>query len=174
MRRFILLALLAAAVPALPARAQDDYPRRRGMSRGQAMVNRWVRQCLHRAPSPADWANAAALDDGSLRPEEILTQLFGCDEYYGHVGGTPRKYIHRLFRDMLGRGPTAREEDYWMHRLRAHVAPGWEGRVELASQFLHRYPVRVWAGPAPVEDDNRYRRPHYRDHDHDDHYDDRD
>jgi len=165
MRGFIILTALTAPLVFLPAGAQYVPPPPYGESNGINLVAGWIRQFLGRGPNQGDLRSGQVIDEGTQDPEAVLTTILGCDEYYTRAGGTDPRFIHKLFRDLTGRLPTRREEQYWMYRMRVHAPEGWEGRVEVASEFLHRYPQRTRRGPPPVRDDYRYRRPYYPDYD---------
>lgn len=167
MRRFILLAALGAALAVRPAQAQYDAPPPPPAGAtgggGMALVDGWIRQFLGRGPNNGDVASGQALDAGTTDPHTLLSRIMACDEYYIHVGGNDTLYIRGLFRDLSGRLPSPREESYWTNRL-LHTPEGMEGRTQIASELLQRYPQAL-SGAAPEVPDYSYRRPDTRDRD---------
>src|SRR5262245_59977618 len=101
-------------------------------------------------PAAQGWAGR--LDAGEA-PELVLSGILGSDEYYRRAGSTPRGFVQRLFRDVTGRAPSAREVSYWAGRMR------FDTRDDVAYEVLTRYPPTY--GKVTVERTYEYRRPYY-------------
>jgi hypothetical protein len=148
MRRIILLAVLAALVAAAPARAQDP----------NQMVAAWYQRYLGRGTDPyaAAWVNALR---GGSSPSSVLAQILGSPEYYQRAGNTPQGFVQRLFLDVLGRGPSPGEWNFWVNQLNFRDA------TSVAYDFLTRYPQDFGAAfgpssPPPPAPAFEYRRPY--------------
>src|SRR5262249_54999349 len=59
---------------------------------------------------------------GGLRQEVVESGFLGSPEYYQRSGGTNVSFVRALYRQLLGRTPTAEEESYYVDRL-AREAP---------------------------------------------------
>jgi hypothetical protein len=75
-------------------------------------------------------------------PDRCVSSSQPGPEYYAKDGNAPDGFIHRLYRDLLGREPTAAELAFWMRRM-YH-----EERSDVAYDFLMRYPQSWQASPA--------------------------
>jgi len=157
MKRFLLIAGLAALVTPLSLPAQ--YPYQPGGAGGaEQMVQEWYGRFLGRAADPqaAGWINL--LQSGHA-PDAVLAQLLASPEYYLRGGSTPQGFVQRLHIDLTGRPPGPGETAAWVRQLYSH------DRQDVAYQMLQRYPQN-WGGspgedyrPEPTHD---YRRPFYR------------
>src|SRR3954452_19949168 len=124
MRRAILPALLLLLC-VLPSNAQYGRYGHSGTRDAQRTVARWYERFLDREPDTYSVSWVQSLQSGQS-PEQVLSGILGSDEYYTRAGGTPDRFIRRLYDDLAGRRPTRREEQYWVRRLyhssRADVA----------------------------------------------------
>ena len=120
MRRAILPALLLLLF-VLPSMGQFGFANRDA----QRTVENWYRRFLGRQTDPwaAGWVQA--LRQGQ-DPDQVLAGILGSDEYFRRAGGTPRAFVRQLYSDLMGRRPTAREEDFFVRQMwsssRADVA----------------------------------------------------
>jgi hypothetical protein len=162
MRRFIIVAALAAPLAALgpaPSDAQRYHGRR---GDGYALIDGWFRQFLRRPATKENIPAGDMIDDGRVTPEAMLAGILASPEYYNRAGND-RGFIRNLFTDLAGRRPSPREAAYWFRRLLAQPA-GLDGRIEVASEMLQRFPQRMSVKDEDEDEDYHYRRPYYRDH----------
>jgi len=160
MRRTFMLAAGAIALCCpTPGLAQDYGDPRQ-------MVDQWYRTFLRRAP---EYPGAEGWVDqlrGGNSPDSVLSSILGSDEYYAICGSTPQGYVQGLYRDLLGRRASPREQDRWARRLYTegrqdvayHVLTGnagaWDGRFRHGDGDRERRRLRE------LEEDD-YRRPAY-------------
>ena len=135
MKRLFVLPILAALSMAAPARAQYYRPPPPAPYAGapRAMVDSWYRRYLRRPMEPAAEGWVQLLENGTS-PLMVQAQILGSDEYYRRAGGTPRAFVYRLFRDVVGRRPTREEMDRYARMLRSYSAQ------DVAYRVLSRYP----------------------------------
>jgi hypothetical protein len=124
MRRFIPTVCVAVVISAAPVIAQDNNP--------VALVKGWYTHFLGREADPGGLANWVSLLDNGAPPDFVLSKILGSDEYFNRNGSTPEGFVQGLFRDVLRRKPTRRDNAYWLGRLRSATYE------EVASEFLGR------------------------------------
>lgn len=158
MRRAILPAVLLLSC-ALPSSGQSGRIDERDAER---TVHRWYERFLGRDPDRFSGGHVRALRAGTA-PEQVLAGILGSDEYYRRAGGTPGRFVSRLYEDLVGRRPTPREEESWARQL-YHSS-----RDDVAYSILTRY-AQDWDDHDRERDRDRdrwsdrhdYRRPQYR------------
>jgi hypothetical protein len=101
-----------------------------------ALVNAWYRRYLGRDMDPAGIGWVGQVRDG-VDPASVLASILGSDEYFERSGGTPDRFVDRLYQDAAGRRPTGREREY---AVRYSDNPG---RVAIANDLLHQNPGAV-------------------------------
>jgi len=157
MKRSILALGFATLLLPAPAFAQYPYP---GGDGAEQMVQDWYRRFLGRAADPQASAWIEAIRQGQA-PEAVLAQIVGSSEYYMRAGGTPDRFVRRLYLDLTGRPPSPRETQFWLNSLYQ------SDRQDVAYQMLQRYP-QGWGGGAyqpgiySTTPEYDYRRPYYR------------
>ena len=70
-----------------------------------------------------------------LRDEQLQATFIGSVEYYTFTGGTDRKWVEAMYRDLLGRSPDPAGEGFWAQALaagaeRSAVAYGFAASAE--------------------------------------------
>jgi len=133
MSRFLCAGLLSALVGlsvASPGQAQyyrpaplprygsaPAYPTGPGyFDSADRQVDGWYRQYLRRTPDGGASIWIELLRSGH-RPERVLSQILGSDEYYRASGNDPGAYIQLLFQDTAGRRPSDAEYRYHLNHL---------------------------------------------------------
>ncbi len=111
MHRLITIALIGVLAAAAPAFGQRGTP-----GNGTSLVEGWYHHFLHREPDRAAWTWIDALQRGQA-PEVVLSQFLASPEYYVRAGGTRQSFIDTIYRDVIGRPPTAGEMNFWYPRL---------------------------------------------------------
>ncbi len=109
------------------------------------------RKFLGRAADDAGLAYWINRMQNGLTDQQLEAGFIGSAEYYTHSGGTNQLWIEAMYHDLLGRGPDAAGESYWLQQLaagadRATVAYGFAASTEREGQlvqqdyltFLHR------------------------------------
>jgi len=160
MRRVILPALLLL-VCALPSSGQYGRYGDAGDRDAERTVHRWYERFLGRDPDAYAGGHVRALRAGT-DPEQVLAGILGSDEYYRRAGGTPARFVSRLYVDAIGRRPTPGEEASGVRQL-YHSS-----RVDVAYSILTRH-AQSWDDDDHDRDRGRdwsdrhdYRRPQYR------------
>lgn len=98
------------------------------------VVTQIFQDFLHRAPAAADtgyWGQQV----GSVGERAVLADVLASQEYLQDAGRTGAGYIRALYRDVLGRSPSAADEQYWL----SHLAAGGgaeQARAMVASAIL--------------------------------------
>ncbi len=87
-------------------------------------------QYLGRGPDGAGLAQWLVLMNRGLTIQEMERGFLASDEYYGRAGGNARGWVAALYRDVLGRAPSASETSAWTSILargtsRSSVALGF-------------------------------------------------
>ncbi len=87
-------------------------------------------QYLGRGPDGAGLAQWLVLMNRGLTIQEMERGFLASDEYYGRAGGNARGWVAALYRDVLGRAPSASETSAWTSTLargtsRSSVALGF-------------------------------------------------
>jgi hypothetical protein len=136
MRRFLVVALLGLVVLVPPAFPQFPAP-----GGARRLVEGWYARFLNRAPDAFAGGWIAALRRGQS-PEAVLAQILGSPEYFARGGGTPQGFLHRLYRDVVGRPPFPQELNYWLPRM-TFMSPS-----EVAFHVISFFP-QSWQTPAP-------------------------
>jgi hypothetical protein len=163
MKRLILLAGAAvlALAPDAPAQQPPSYVE------AAAQVDGWYQRFLGRTASTDRGSNlwVTQLTQGNS-PEAVLAGILSSNEYYAKGRNTAEGFVNNLFRDLLGRRPTAREYDYWVRRAYAQNAEDMKTRQDIAYDFLSRNPGSWRTATAPEPEprdryDYDYRRPYY-------------
>lgn len=160
MRFIVTGTLLGSLILVAPASAWQGVP-----GNGTSLVQGWYRHFLNREPDAgaARWVNA--LQQGQP-PESVLSQILGSREYYAKGGYTREGFINTIYRDVIGRPPTAGEMNFWLPRL------AYTTRGDMAYALV-TYTGPTWQTPSPGYYDSLgsgyssapgyyYRRPGYR------------
>jgi hypothetical protein len=148
-RTLILTAALAWVGLPLVAEAQDSADR---------MVTQFYRRYLGRWPSPEEVANWANQLRAGTSLQTVEAGFLGSDEYYRRNGADPWEYVASLYRDVLGRYPSASEVQGQLNGWRALRGD----RMRFAQEFLkgaeleRRTQPRRSLPPLPLEE-YRYR-----------------
>jgi len=153
MKRMILAAGLALMLLPLPGTAQYPPGGYGAYDAPDQMVQEWYSKFLRRPADPAASTWADQLRSGQT-PEDVLAQILGSPEYYNRGGGNPEGFIRRLYLDVTGRPPSARELQFWVNDLYR------SDRHDVAYRMLQRFP-QSWSGGSPDADPD-YRRPFLR------------
>jgi hypothetical protein len=168
MRSIFVLVLLEVFAPAALAQYYVPAYRYANPDDLQNQVANWYRRFLNREPDPGGLAGwVAGLRSGNS-PEQTLAAILASPEYYAKSGNTPDGFMRTLYRDLLGREPTAQELGFWLRRM-YH-----EDRGGVAYAFLMRYPQSWQSAPAIASPPDaglyEYRRPFWHNW-HDEHRD---
>lgn len=148
----ILLAAALVLVSALPASAQPPGRFTPGALRDAAFTVRgWYERFLGRQPDANAVVWIQALRQGQ-DPNTVLSSILGSDEYYNRTGGSPAAFVRGLYRDLVNRPPTPREEAYWVRQIY------FQARSDIAYSIITN-PNQQWD---PTPDHNDYRPPFYR------------
>jgi len=129
----VLLGVGASTVHAQGIQPQADlvnswYVRYLGRNADAAGIDYWGRQLICGKPAVV-----------------VLSGIIGSDEYFHRNGCNPTGFVLGLYADVLGRGATQPEVNYWLHKLqgcRMH-------RQRLAQQFLQAATVELVSTPRP-------------------------
>ena len=155
-RTLILTAALAwLGLPAL-AEAQD-----RSLDR---TIVHFYRHYLGRRPSPEEVANWANQVRAGMTLQTAEAGFLGSDEYYRRSVADPWEFVAALYRDVLGRYPSASEVEGQLAGWRALRGD----RMRFAQEFLkgaeaeRRSPPRWTPPPLPPEEYRYDRTPEYR------------
>jgi hypothetical protein len=157
MRRLMLLAFGAVLLMASSGPGQFSWYHEGHGSRPEAadqLVRSWYLRFLHRpAGNGEELGWVQALESGQPA-DQILSGILGSTEYYNNAGGTPDRFVGRLFTDLNGRPPSREEMEFWVRRL--HIA----NPNDVAFEMLTRYPQH-WGEEPYFPDEHRYdiRRP---------------
>lgn len=82
------------------------------------LVNALYQNFLHRAPA----AEAVSYWSGQLAnsgEQNVISRILGSQEYYQGNGGTDASYVDALYRDLLGRSPSAQAQGYWVSQIQS-------------------------------------------------------
>lgn len=152
-RRHLLRLLFApfALASTLPAAAQPGRFAPGGARDAAFTVRGWYQRYLGREPDAHALGWIQALRQGQ-DPTTVLSNIVGSDEYYNRNGGTPQGFVRGLYRDLVGRPPSPREEGYWVRQVY------FQSRPEIAVHIMTN-PNQQWD---PTPDPYDYRPPYYR------------
>jgi hypothetical protein len=81
------------------------------------------RQYLGRLPDAAGLANWVAAMQSGLSDERLEASFIGSPEYIANHGGTGPAWVQGMYRDLLGRTPSAAEVDGWVNAMNQGMAP---------------------------------------------------
>jgi uncharacterized lipoprotein YbaY len=94
-------------------------------------VTKAYQQYLGRLPSAIELAAWHQLPDIEYRLGRLPLELMGCQEYYDMVGNNNVVWLSKVFTEVIGRAPSAAEQDQWMRRF----AELGYSRTELLNQL---------------------------------------
>jgi hypothetical protein len=161
----VLLALLGAFAPAVPAFAQYHYYPDYQTSGDYAdqLVRSWYRKFFDREVDPGYRGWVDAIRQGQ-NPTQILSSILGSSEFLDKSGNSLEGFVQNLFISLAGRPPNPQEFAYWMDQAR------YRDRSDIAYALLTRYP-QAWQSSPPqgyrYGAEYEYRRPAWRYHEQD-------
>lgn len=82
------------------------------------LVNAIYQNFLHRAPG-ADAVNYWSGQLANTGEQAVISRIIGSHEYYQNNGGTDAGFVDALYRDLLGRSPSAQAQAYWVGQLQS-------------------------------------------------------
>jgi hypothetical protein len=88
------------------------------------VIERDYQMLLGRMPSTGETGGWLAAVQSGMTDEQVLASFAGSSEYYQRAGGTDRLWIDALYHDLLGRTPSASEENGWLSVLAAGTSRG--------------------------------------------------
>jgi len=113
-------------------------------------VRRMYRTYLKREldPGAAGWIAERALVSGD--PRNVMRGILGSGEFFARNGNTTHGFVAALYRDVLGRSPSAPEVNAWLAlaaRSRTDVVNGFLASDELRSRIVHGWYQRYLRRP---------------------------
>lgn len=136
MYRYTCLLTLCAALSlnnVASAQYRYNYRADRDGATAQETVRGWYRQFLDRDPDPGARTWIQALRQGQ-DARQVLSGILASDEYYQKAGGTARRFVRQMYRDLTGAVP--RDGRYWNLVEQAEFGD----RAEVADELLEHHP----------------------------------
>ena len=125
MRFFLVVAVVALSVWALPAQFHHEEARRvheehwRGHpEHPDVLVRAWHERFFHGVPLGDPWLHrwTEELEHG-VEPCLAVAHMLATPEYFARCGNKLEVYVRTLFLETVGRAPTPAEYDFWLRRF---------------------------------------------------------
>lgn len=105
------------------------------------LVTGWYQHFLGRGQDPGTLFWVHDLQQG-FSPQQVLSTILSSREYFLRAGGTQDGLIERLYLDLTGHKPSAKELKYWQGRLKV------DSIQDMTYQMLSRNP-KDWPDGGP-------------------------
>jgi hypothetical protein len=96
------------------------------------MVQSWYQRYLHRTSDLAGLQVWVMYLRRGQSPEQAQAGILGSPEYYQRNGNNPVGFINGLFADVIGRGASPQEIQFWLNRFQRYRGD----RQRLAADFM--------------------------------------